>query len=51
MEYLGCGLSLEAYSQIDNMISNDNLGLNLYVVPTIYYMVVILDNKISERTN
>jgi len=51
MEYLGCGLSLEAYSQIDNMISNDNHGLNLYVVPTVCYIVVILDNKISERTN
>ena len=26
------------------MILDNNLGLNLYVVPTIYYVVVILKN-------
>jgi len=32
VKYLGCGLSLEAYLQIDDIILDNNLGLNLYVV-------------------
>ena len=44
-KYLSCRSSLEAYPQIGNMILNNNLGLNLYVVLTIYYMIVILDQK------
>ena len=30
------------------MISDDNLGLNLCVVPTIYYVVGTLDDEILE---
>ena len=41
-KYLGYRSSLGAYSQIDNVILNNNLGLNLYVVSTVYYIVVIL---------
>ena len=33
------------------MISDDDLSLNLYIVPTVYYIVIILDDKISEKTN
>ena len=32
------------------MISDDNLSLNLYIMPTVYHIVIILDDKISERT-
>jgi len=31
-KYLGYRLGLEAYLQIGNIISDNNLGLNLYVV-------------------
>jgi len=32
------------------MTLDDNLGLNLYVVPTTYYVVVILENqKLAKR--
>jgi len=31
-KYLSCRSSLEAYSWISNMILDDDLGLNLYVV-------------------
>ena len=42
-KYLGCVLSLKAYSQIGNVISDNNLGLNLlfffyFLESMIYYM-------------
>ena len=49
-KYLGCVLSLEAYSWIGNVISDDNLGLNLCVVPTIYHVVIILNDKVLKRS-
>jgi len=30
--YLGCGLSLKAYSQIDDVTLDNNLDLNLYII-------------------
>ena len=48
---MGFRSSLEAYSQIDNVILDDNLSLNLYIVPTICCIVVILNDEISRRTN
>jgi len=49
-KYLGYKSSLEAYPQIYNMILDNNLGLNLCIMPTIYYMVIISNNKISKRS-
>ena len=31
------------------MILDDNISLNLYIVPTTYYMVIILDDKRVAR--
>ena len=33
------------------MILDDNLDFNLYIVPTVCYVVVTLDNKVSRKTN
>ena len=44
-KYSGCRLSLETYLQIDNVILDNNLSLNLYIIFTICYIVVILDEK------
>jgi len=49
-KYLGCKSSLEAYPQIYNMVLNNNLGLNLYVMLIINYIAIILDDKISRRS-
>jgi len=49
--YLGCKSNLEAYPWIGNIILDDDLNLNLYVIPTICCMVMISDDKVSERTN
>jgi len=43
--YLGYGSSLEAYLWIDNIISDDNLGLNLYIIYTVYYKIITLDGQ------
>jgi len=48
VRYLDCRSSLEAYLWNGNMISDDNLGLNLYVVSTICHVVVTLDNEVLE---
>jgi len=48
-KYLGCRLSLEAYLWIGNMILGDDLGLNLYVVSTVCYVVIISDNQREVR--
>ena len=45
-KYLDCGSSLEAYPQIGNMIPDNNFGLNLYIVPTVCYVVIILNDKV-----
>jgi len=37
--------------QIGNMILDDNLSLNLCVMPIVYHVVIILDGKVSERIN
>jgi len=50
-KYLGCISSFEAYPQIGNMISDNDLSLNLFFVPTVYHVVTILNDKKSERTN
>ena len=34
---------------MDNMITEDNLSLNLYIVSTTYYMVVTSDNQSLVR--
>lgn len=34
-KYSDCESSLETYLQIGDMILNDNLSLNIYVVPTV----------------
>jgi len=40
-EYLRYGSSQEAYPWISNVTSDDNLGLNLCIVPTTCYTVII----------
>ena len=45
-KYPGCRSSLEAYLWINNMISDNNLGLNLCIMPIVCYIVVILNNEI-----
>jgi len=45
-KYPGCRSSLEAYLWINNMISDNNLGLNLCIMPIVCYVVVILNNEI-----
>ena len=42
-KYLGYKLSLEAYSWIGDVILKDDLGLNLYIVSIICYIVIISD--------
>ena len=32
------------------MVLDDDLGLNLYIIPTVYYVVIISDDKILERS-
>ena len=49
--YLGCKSNLEAYPQTGNIILDDNLNLNLNIIPTICYMVIILHDKVSGKTN
>jgi len=49
-KYLEYRLSLETYLEISDIILEDNLGLNLYVVLTTCYIVMILDSKISRRS-
>ena len=44
-KYLRCRLSLGAYLFIDDMISKDDLGLNLYIVLTTYHIVMVLENQ------
>ena len=44
-KYSGYRLSLEAYLQINNIILDNNLSLNLCVISTICYIIVILDKK------
>ena len=48
-KYLGCKSSLKAYLQIGNIALEDNLGLNLYIMLTTCYMVVILDGQKKMR--
>jgi len=43
-KYLGCGSSLKAYLWIGNIALEDNFDLNLYVMLTTCYIVVILDD-------
>jgi len=50
-KYLDCRLSLEAYLWIVDMILKYNLGLNLCVVPTICYIVIILDQRMRYQKN
>ena len=49
-KYLEYRLSLETYLEISDIILEDNLDLNLYVVLTTCYIVMILDSKISRRS-
>jgi len=44
MSIWGCESSLEAFLWIDDLTLDDNLGLNLYVVPTTCHVVVISEN-------
>ena len=47
-KYPGYGSSLEVYLWISNMTSNDNLGLNLYIVPNTCHIVIILDWRVRD---
>lgn len=47
----GCRSGLETHLQISNVISDDDLGLNLCIVLIVCYVVVILDDKIVDRAN
>jgi len=49
--YLDCKSNLEAYLWISNIILDDNLSLDLDIVPLIYYIVIILDDKVLGKTN
>ena len=44
-------LGLEAYPYIGDVISDDNFSLNLYIVLTVCCIVIVLDDKILEKTN
>ena len=44
-EYLRYGSSLEAYPWISNVTSDDDLGLNLCIVPTTCYTVIISESQ------
>jgi len=49
-EYLRYGSSLEAYLWISNVTLDDDLGLNLYIVPTTCYTVIISESQgFSEK--
>ena len=41
---------METYLQIDNVILNNEFSLNLCIVPIVCYIIVILDDKILERS-
>ena len=45
LRYLDYKSSLEAYSQIDNVILDDDSDFNLYIVFIIYYIVIVLNIK------
>ena len=51
-KYLDFGSNLEAYLQVGNITLGNNLGLNLYIILTTYYMVVISKNQelVRRRT-
>ena len=49
-KYLEYGSSLEAYLWIDNMTLDDNLSLNLYIVPITCYVIIILDGQEEVRS-
>jgi len=44
-KYLEYGSSLEAYLWIGNMTLDDNLSLNLCIVPITCYVVIISDGQ------
>ena len=44
-KYLGYGSSIKAYLWIDDVTLEDDLSLNLYIMPTIYHIVIILDGQ------
>ena len=44
-KYLSYKLSLKTYIQIDNIILDDDFDLNLCIVPTVYYIVIISDSQ------
>ena len=48
-EYLRYGSSLEAYPWISNVTLDDDLGLNLYIVLTTCYIVIILGSQESSE--
>ena len=51
-KYLDFGSNLKAYLQVSNITLDNDLGLNLYIIPTTYYMVVISENQelVRKRT-
>jgi len=49
-KYLDCRSNLEAYLWMNNVISDNNLDLNLYIVLTIYYVVVIPEVEVLKRS-
>jgi len=44
-KYLRCESSLEAYSWMDNIILEDNLGLNLCIVSTTCCIIIISEDQ------
>ena len=48
-KYLGCRSNLEAYPWISDLTSDNNLGLNLYIVFTTCYIVIILGSQESSK--
>ena len=48
-EYLRYESSLEAYPWISNVTLDDDLGLNLYIVLTTCYIVIILGSQESSE--
>ena len=42
--------SLVAYLQFGNIISDNNLSLNLCIVPTTYYVIIILNDEEEVRS-
>ena len=49
-KYLEYRSSLEAFLWISNMILDDDLSLNLYVIPTTCYIVIILNRQREIRS-